>query len=194
MLKIRTLAEALALSTVLAAPALAADMAYPAQPEPVPAPAPYMQQSGWYLRGDTGWGWLDYQGNNGNSFQLGGGIGYQVNDMFRADARFDYGFDYGMAKDQTASLGSILANGYIDIPLGNTMGGIKPYVGLGIGYGWVNQSPGSDEGGFATGIMAGVAFDVAPNWAIDVGYRNRMIFNNDTAYDNSVTIGARFRF
>jgi opacity protein-like surface antigen len=190
MVKFRTLAAAAALSA-LSLPALAADMYAPA-PEPVPMPQPYA--GGWYLRGDLGWGWLDYRGESGNSFMLGGGVGYQVNEMFRTDVRFDYGFDYGMGKDRDAELGTILANGYIDIPMGPTLGGIKPYVGLGLGYGWVNETPGPDEGGFATGIMAGLTFDVAPNWAVDLGYRNRMIFLDETAYDNSVTVGARFRF
>jgi opacity protein-like surface antigen len=190
MLTFRMLAAAAALSA-LTMPALAAD-AYTPMPEPAPMPEPYA--GSWYLRGDLGWGWLDYKDENGNSFQLGGGVGYQVNEMFRADVRFDYGFDYSMDRDQEGNLGSVLVNGYIDIPMGGTLGGIKPYVGLGLGYGWVDLSPGLDDGNIATGIMAGVTFDLDPNWAIDVGYRNRMIFNDDTAYDNSVTVGARFRF
>ena len=104
----RILASA-ALLAMLSAQANAADLY---QPEPV---APVVNEpvvaaaSGWYLRGDASWDFINmrgahyFQGSNSlvNDFDsvdlsstpnLGVGVGYQVNDYFRVDKTFDYMF------------------------------------------------------------------------------------------------------
>ena len=102
-----------------------------------PTPEGYAD-SGWYLRGDAGWSWLDWSAadsNNANSVIAGGGVGYQWGQMFRTDVRFDYGFDYDLGHGDKASIGTVTANGYIDVPLGLP---VTPYVGAGVGWGFVN--------------------------------------------------------
>lgn len=85
----------------------AADLA---PPEPVPEMPPEVtvtEATGWYLRGDVGYGFTDlrgakyFQGGNDNevnfttadlrdAFTVGGGVGYQVNSYLRTDVTLDY--------------------------------------------------------------------------------------------------------
>ena len=175
--------------------AVAADIDAP----PPPVPAPYVQDdnyvSGWYVRGDAGFSWLDMDGfDDGGAATAGGGVGYQVNQYFRTDLRADYGFDQDAgAFDVSGS--TVLWNGYIDVPLSM---GFTPYAGVGAGYGWVNYSgaaaPANDDG-FAWAVMGGVAFEMAPNITLDAGYRYRQIDVAGPNYnDHSVTGGLRWSF
>lgn len=105
-----TMIGALALA-LLAGAAHSADL-YQPQPEQVPMDAPEVavqqSSSGWYLRGDVGYGFNDlrganfYQGGSSASktdftsaelrdaFTVGAGVGYQVNNYLRTDLTFDY--------------------------------------------------------------------------------------------------------
>ncbi|MCF3638381.1 porin family protein [Rhizobium sp. TRM95111] len=151
---------------VLAA-ATAAEAADVYQPEVIQAPAieqPVVAAaSGWYLRGDIGWGYNDlrgahfYQGSNANrrsfdsadlksSFSLGGGVGYQINNYLRTDVTLDYMFNAdfegstsggcGVAADCVSTDRSSLSALSL---LANayvdigTYGIVTPYVGAGIG-------------------------------------------------------------
>lgn len=87
--------------------ALAADLA-PVEPVPeMPPEVTVTESTGWYLRGDVGYGFNDLrgarylQGSNANevdfasadlrdSFTAGGGVGYQVNNYLRTDLTVDY--------------------------------------------------------------------------------------------------------
>ncbi|MBO9170919.1 outer membrane beta-barrel protein [Rhizobium sp. L80/93] len=152
---------------------LAATTAFSAdlyQPEQAPPPeVAVAQSSGWYLRGDVGYAFSDlrganyFQGSNSNmqdfdsaklddSFTLGGGVGYQINDYLRTDATVDYLFksDFkGSTKGDCGGCGpdfsavaatsrdrssltavSLLANAYVDI---GHYGAFTPYVGGGLG-------------------------------------------------------------
>lgn len=141
------------------------------QPEPLPslmdAPEITVQEaSGWYLRGDVGYSFnksrgVEYfQGSNAllsdfdtaslkDSFLVGGGVGYQINNYLRTDVTFDYltsadfkgstigvctnGTDFSACSSSDKSdmrAYSLLANAYVDL---GTYGAITPYVGAGIG-------------------------------------------------------------
>jgi len=80
--------------------------------------------------------------------------------------------------------GLFLANGYLDL---GTWAGITPYAGGGVGLysysvgtitdqslsqvnGW-GVGPSKQGGNFAWALMAGLAFNLAPNLKLDVGYR-----------------------
>ena len=148
------------------------------QPEPLPplAAAPEVQVSevsGWYLRGDVGYdfnhmrGAKYFQGGNDNqtgfdstklddSFNLGVGVGYQMNHYLRGDLTFDYmtsadfrgstssagGADVGTAcagactSTDISSMKAyaLMANAYVDL---GTYGAITPYIGGGIGGAYV---------------------------------------------------------
>lgn len=143
------------------------------QPEPLPsimdAPEITVQEaSGWYLRGDVGYSFNKmrgaeyFQGSNAlvndfdtaslkDSFLVGAGVGYQINNYLRTDVTFDYltsadfhGSTSGVCGDgvnldfepcsssDRASMRaySLMANAYVDL---GTYGSITPYVGAGIG-------------------------------------------------------------
>jgi opacity protein-like surface antigen len=151
--------------------------------------------SGLYLRGDAGASFTT-EGNRsfgsvdqGDSYAIGGGVGYRFSPNFRTDVTLGYRGDYGF--DQTgggvrarANLDSFvgLVNGYWDI---TTVAGFTPYIGAGIGF--ADNSYGrtrvSTTGGapigtlngdtttdFAWQATAGVSYSVTPKWAIDFGY------------------------
>ena len=168
--------------------ALAADMY-----QPVPEQFAEAGPSGWYLRADAGYSWLDWSGGRDGDGPIAGvGVGYQFNQYFRSDLRFDYGFGYEVGGGVDADVGTVIASGYIDIPLG---GGFTPYVGAGAGYGWVDFAPGPTRDGFAWAGTAGVAFDVTSNLAFDVGYRYRSVsVSGPDVADHSVMGGVRWKF
>ncbi|KOF18228.1 HEAT resistant agglutinin 1 protein [Ensifer adhaerens] len=144
--------------------AYAADVYQPPIEAPVvEQPVEVVQASGWYLRGDVGYAWNDlrgahyFQGSNGfikdfdsadidDSWVIGGGVGYQINNYLRTDVTLDYwgGGDFegsttgscGVAANcvstdiSSVSAWSLMANVYVDI---GTYGAFTPYVGAGIG-------------------------------------------------------------
>jgi opacity protein-like surface antigen len=151
-------------------------------------------QMGAYIRGDIGWSFLEWSGGaDDDAFVAGGGVGYQFNDMFRADLTADWTGDYQIAPGAEISTTTLLANVYLDFA-NDTM--FTPYVGAGVGYGWVNGSGlAPDDDGLAVGVAAGVAVDLTTNLAVDVGYRFRdiMISGPDTQ-EHQATVGLRFKF
>lgn len=149
----------------------AADLAIPQVIEAPTYHAPVSHapsKSGWYLRGDIGYsfnrfGESDYvtygngvqagagvlNGEVDDSFLIGAGVGYQMNQYLRADLTADYTFkaDFNGFSDGTCTRGgvaeecrssdtseysafAVMANAYVDL---GTYGRITPYVGAGIG-------------------------------------------------------------
>lgn len=138
------------------------------QPEPMPPviEAPEVTvggTSGWYLRGDVGYSFNKlrganfFQGSNAtmadfatvslkDSFSLGAGVGYQVNNYLRTDLTFDYMFKSDFKGSTRGGCGvstactstdltsmrayTLMANAYVDL---GTYGYFTPYVGAGIG-------------------------------------------------------------
>jgi opacity protein-like surface antigen len=75
----------------------------------------------------------------------------------------------------------VLANLWIDVPVGEV---VRPYIGGGVGMGRLSvdiSTTGGDsiiddaDWGFAYQLGAGLAFDLTPNLAVDVGYRFKAI-------------------
>ncbi len=194
------LAGALAVGATGAA--AAADLALP--PPPVIELTAPMQFNGWYLRGDVGVGFdemsnfastdasfvpgFQYDGAGlGTQAIIGGGVGYQFNNWFRADVTGEYrtpskfwamesyagGVGFGPGGDAyTASVRSavVLANGYFDI---GTWYGFTPFVGGGVGAAFHQfhalQDIGTGPGNFG-------AYGIAPDrnltqlaWALMAG-------------------------
>jgi opacity protein-like surface antigen len=194
--------------------------------------------SGWYLRGDIGNRWnsvgsvessrpvtsQDYA--NAVSGTIGFGYKYQ---WFRAELTADRGVPsrvtgstaVGTQPQISAKIGSIsaMANLYADL---GTWWGFTPYVGGGIGMSQLKSVDYIDTSlpasavtqpgkalNFSWAVMTGVAYRVAPNWMIDVGYRylslgdvqgidgagtanNAAVFKNLTAQE--ARVGFRFLF
>ncbi len=152
--------------------ALAADLA-PVEPVPeMPPEVTVTEATGWYLRGDVGYGFNDlrgakfYQGGSSadevdfttsdlrDSFTVGGGVGYQVNNYLRTDLTLDYlgksdfhgsttggGSAFGACQVTCSSTDlssltawTLMANAYVDL---GTYGVFTPYVGAGIGGSYV---------------------------------------------------------
>jgi opacity protein-like surface antigen len=129
-----------------------------------PEPVQVVSTGGWYIRGDIDYAMMKSKGvdyyvtggsdnftsaNAGSTYSLGGGVGYQVTDMFRVDVTGDYEFGgkfRGSTDGVTACTGGpgtctsvdtanytvfeLMANAYADL---GTFNGITPYVGAGIG-------------------------------------------------------------
>jgi opacity protein-like surface antigen len=149
--------------------------------------------TGFYVRGDAGWSFLDWTGGNNDSAPaIGAGLGYRFNDNLRADLRADWSGNYSVAPGSDMNISSVLGNMYFDWPTGTAF---TPYVGAGVGYGYADIKNAPNLDGMTYGLMAGVGIDVTQNVAIDVGYRFREILTNGPdPFTNEVTAGVRFSF
>src|SRR5438132_7618526 len=205
-------------ATLLSQAAFAADMAI--APPPAYAPAPVVEDfGGWYLRGDIGFSnqrvdrlnnLLDR--NNTSSVQtlnfntagiFGVGVGYKVNNWFRADVTGEYrgnsqffGTDRitypgGVGTDTyhaTKNEWVVLANAYVDL---GTWWCITPFIGAGVGgarvgiNGFTDQSIANNGAGALPGLAFGdnvSKWNLA--WAVHAGlaYKVTPNFTVELAY------------
>jgi opacity protein-like surface antigen len=160
------------------------------------------------------------------------GFGYKYQ-WFRADVTYDRAgpsrvratTNVATAQPQYSAkidAETVLVNGYVDF---GTWSGFTPYVGGGVGAARLKSSnyvdtsdPSPSTNGvmgqgthqnFGWAAMAGVAYQVAPNWLIDVGYRylalgnvpsssgagtqtNAVVFKSE--HTNEARIGVRYLF
>ncbi len=192
--------------------ALAADLLPYAPPAPPPVePLAPVAVSGWYLRGDLGVG-INQVYDQSSTFQfstpggftengsgvgpsaiLGGGVGYQFNEWFRADITGEYRTpsNYWGLESYAGTVGGgppfspncpatcydrysanvssavFLANGYVDL---GTWWGVTPYVGAGIGgaYNMFNglYDTGLETGGYGSAPDSGT---LSLAWAVMAG-------------------------
>jgi opacity protein-like surface antigen len=190
--KATVLAGAMMLPVAMAAQA--ADIDDPVVDESAPEPAPADPGLiGLYLRGDVGWSILDVDGDTDDAFVVGGGIGYQFSELFRVDVTADFTDDYEVAPGAEISTATVLGNLYFDWA-NNTI--FTPYLGGGIGYGFVEGSGGADDDdGLAYGAAAGVAVGLTDNLDMDVGYRFRVIdITGEDTQEHQGTVGMRVKF
>jgi len=181
--------------TVLSSAAFAADMAI-APPPQMYAPPPVIEDfGGWYLRGDIGFSNQRVERLNNvldatttSSVQnlgfntagiFGLGVGYKINNWFRADVTGEYrgnsqffgtdriSFPGGVGTDTyhaTKSEWVVLANGYVDL---GTWWCITPFVGAGIGGARVGIANFTDQGiaNLGGGALPSLAFgDNVSKW------------------------------
>lgn len=118
----------------LSGQAYAADLYVPDQPVDAPPPVETVAAaSGWYLRGDTSYDFMNlrgakfFQGSNKSNVDfdsaslddtgnIGVGVGYQVNDYLRVDTTFDYNFSadfHGSTSGKSIDSGSVCDDGCI---------------------------------------------------------------------------------
>ncbi|MBV9955563.1 MAG: porin family protein, partial [Pseudolabrys sp.] len=127
--------------------------------------------------------------------------------------RTDLTFDYGGAQKYQGTIATtndtsakiqahnLLFNGYIDL---GTWTLLTPYIGAGLGAAYVRTSeysstgappftpvPANTQWNFAWALMAGAAFQVAPNLQIDAGYRFLSVGDAKTGAD---AFGRRMTF
>ncbi|NKX64867.1 porin family protein [Labrenzia sp. 5N] len=151
-----------------------------------------------YQAPDIKYGTLDfYDEDMEGTFMMGAGVGYKFNNHFRTDFTIDYEFPaeakskgpcnlcgspgYSVEKADI-DVWTFMLNGYVDI---GTWNRITPYVGAGVGASYVTTSninfvnpngvagtyEGDSKWNFAWALMAGAAYDITPNLALDAGYR-----------------------
>jgi opacity protein-like surface antigen len=147
--------------------------------------------------------------NYQNSMGYGAGFGFKYR-WFRTDLTLDMGGPSKVSGTTVAaapqpqysakvSTLTVLANAYFDL---GSWAGITPYVGGGIGITRLTSeqyadttlaTPGSFISGpgraqnFSWAAMAGVAFQVRPNWMIDVGVRHLYLGDILAAENNAGT-------
>ena len=181
----------------------AADMpkGYPPEPLAIPRVKSFDLNSGWYVRGDLGYGWGRLNGvqsatgfpdptNNSLGGAMTGGLGVGIKrDWIRTDLTADYLSDMkyqgavAAPNDVTAKMSawSVLLNGYLDL---GSWYRISPYIGAGVGAARVRVAdvqsaaappftPGlsNTQWNFAWAAMLGVGYTVTPNVVADIGYR-----------------------
>ena len=118
-------------------------------------------------------------------FVIGGALGYRIFDNLRAEANLSYRqADVDKVTSGAvvlegagdASVLALMANVYVDFDFGYA---VKPYIGGGIGVGFIDVDKGSsnilivdDEATeFAWNIMAGASYRVLENIDLSLGYR-----------------------
>jgi hypothetical protein len=192
---------AVGLSTLIAAPAMSADMPY--YPDIEVPDVDYGLEGGFYLRGSVAGNVAWARDFNvvcgcavgphpfqiaGYGYSFGAGIGYEMGDGLRADVTIDY-LDNSGLKGNIGNSGSTstyrirggvaLANAYYDIPLGGAaaQGGFSAYFGGGLGLAYYEVSDiglGPDPTG--TGVTGAAAAMVGVSYDLgsavaDLGYR-----------------------
>jgi opacity protein-like surface antigen len=201
-------------ASLLSSVAFAADMAI--APPPQYAPPPVVEDfGGWYLRGDIGFSNQRVERLNNvldsdaiasrqnNSFGTAGifglGVGYKVNNWFRADVTGEYrgnsqffgtdhliypGPAYGVdTYNATKSEWVVLGNAYVDL---GTWWCVTPFIGAGVGGARVSIANFTDTNtpnagvafgdnvakwNFAWAAHAGLAYKVTPNFTVELAYR-----------------------
>lgn len=192
----RLLLPALAAALLATSSVHAADYDPPIVVDEAPEFVPVEVGSGWYLRGDVGYSFerteADFTGLPGidvdrGDFGGGGGVGYHFTDFIRSDLNLAFlardsfsiadGGDFARLKTESWSG---MANVYFDL---GTYSGFTPYLGGGLGILYTRNrfeadiaglgviDVGDDQSKFAYSLGAGVAYKVAQNWSVDLGYQ-----------------------
>lgn len=144
--------------------------------------------AGWYVRADVGYaaatgGSISYAGVptgldlSGAGWSVGGGLGYRVLPMLRAEASIDY-LALGSAGQGIANIGAsataALASVYWDMI---TLAGFTPYLSAGAGFAiHTLDAPAAlgatgNDWQFAWSAGAGVSYAFSASLSVDLGYR-----------------------
>lgn len=205
MTKLIATAVAAAAIAMTATSTFAADLIVDAPVDPVP-----VANSGeWYVSLFAGGVWAndvvtDFYGNEVSvssdpGYTLGLAVGTHVFENLRGEVELSYGkvettdvsYNGGSSGSMEGPISTLylLGNLWYEMDLG---GGVKPYVGGGLGVGYATadsffygSSYGYGEGGFGVAYQlgAGVTFDVSDSIALDIGYRYKSILSVD--FDDS---------
>jgi opacity protein-like surface antigen len=185
-------------ASLLSSAALAADMPSIAPPPQYYAPPPPADFGGWYLRGDIGMTNQSLKSLDSNASAnvistsglgfdsaplFGVGVGYQVNNWFRADVTAEYRGRANLHGTQTVVTAGgtafradnysgsksevlVLANAYVDL---GTWWCVTPFIGAGVGASYNRISGFRDDG---IGNQFGVALPVSVTNFADAGKWN----------------------
>jgi opacity protein-like surface antigen len=167
--------------------------------------------TGFLVGGVLGYNWADtglrtelelsYSQANLDGFDIDWDNGFDPGDVLCGGCEFDPDFDGDVS---VTYLFGNLWYGFGDML---NMGGISPYIGGGLGVGFVNIDIDSiggvgldasgDETGFAYQLGGGLMWNLADNVALDLGYRWRGVMLEDYEDDlnsHNVLLGINFGF
>ena len=114
-----------------------------------------------------------------SSWAIGAKVGYIIPQVKWLAAELEYFYLAKQDLDQSGvngdfSANNVMANLLVRYPEGK----IHPYAGLGIGWSWATLKATSPDGSvdesanaFAWQILAGVNFEITPQWSADLAYR-----------------------
>lgn len=152
-----------------------------------------------------------------SGFEAGGSIGFKSNPM-----RYEGEITYLKANTQNFQINGVtqtgisgynqavigLANIYYDFP-GWLAPSLQPYLGAGLGYGWIQTRLNAtgptlltkfsaESSAFAYQGAAGIMFNFAENYALNLGYRyvgtNNLFSFGKMFQVHMATVGATYRF
>ncbi|HNQ02570.1 MAG TPA: OmpW family outer membrane protein [Syntrophales bacterium] len=150
-----------------------------------------------------------------DSWALGAKFGYIIPQVKWLAVELDYAYLAEQDIDQAGVDGDFKAsNLMVNLIARYPEGKIRPYIGAGIGWSWGALEASGSVGGitgavdesdnaFAWQILAGVNFEITPQWSADLGYRyfsSKYTFNiagedvDMTAKNHMILIGVNFHF
>jgi opacity protein-like surface antigen len=193
------LAASVAAASLVAAPALAADLIVDAPMAPMT-----VAEADWYVSLFAGGVWTsaihtdfgaDVAVTSDPGYTLGIAVGTHVFENLRGEVELSYGrveandvsYDGGPADPVEGPISALylLGNLWYELDIGS---GVKPYIGGGLGAGYATADTffngniygyGPGGVGFAYQVGAGVTFDVSDSMSVDVGYRYKNILGVD---------------
>jgi outer membrane autotransporter protein len=160
---------------------------------------------------DTGFNLGVAAGYDFGAARLEAEVAYRQNDVDKINAQanipeIDLVGSGSADGDGDVSATSLLVNAYWDIPTGSP---VTPYVGGGVGFANISANDvevegidvaDDDDNVFAYQLAAGIAFEINPNLALDLGYRyfateDPEIEDAEIEYEtHNATLGLRFLF
>lgn len=162
--------------------------------------------TGWLVGGVLGYNW----GDSGLRSEIE--LSYSQANLDGFDVDFDSNFHNGNVAfdpdfDGDVSVTYIFGNLWYGFGHMMDMGGLSPYIGGGLGVGFVNVDidaiegidldASGDETGFAYQLGGGLMWNLADNVALDLGYRWRGVMLEDYEDDlnsHNVLLGINFGF
>lgn len=186
-------------------------------------PAATAAEAGPYYVGIYG-GWVmpqDLEPEDGDdvplkdSWALGAKFGYIIPTVKWLAVELDYAYLAEQDIDQAGIDGDFKASNLMfNLIARYPEGKIHPYIGAGLGWSWgalkasgsvggITGSVDESDNAFAWQILAGVNFEITPQWSADLGYRyfsSKYTFNvvgedvDFTAKNHMILIGVNFHF
>ncbi len=130
-----------------------------------------------------------------DSWALGAKFGYIIPQVKWLAVELDYAYLAEQDVDVAGADGDFKAsNLMVNLLARYPEGKIHPYLGVGLGWSWgeVNSSSGdASDNALAWQILAGVNFEITPQWSVDLGYR---YFSAEYSFDDVDTKAANHMF
>jgi opacity protein-like surface antigen len=165
-----------------------------APPAPAASAASAFGLSGFYVGGNVGGNFVDFNNIDLNKTPYTMGVvgGYEWNKFVRTEATFDYTTKQSPVTNDSGQL--VFGNAVVQYPVGF---GVTPYALAGIGYGfgyWDNVGEHSKDR-VLYNIGGGLRYDLTKSFELDGRYRYINAVSG-TKFDNNqmITLGVNYKF